>query len=90
MSEYKYKPGTILLLESGEYSDFGYCAQLVTLCDLDLREAVQEYKDQYKPKDEWDRPSEYGFSGWLCATQKCAGLECETAHVGSYGYLELM
>ena len=84
-----YKVGTILLLETGEYSDYGYCGQLVTLCDLDLREAMDEYKGQYKAKGEWDGPDQSGFVGWLCSTQKCAALECQTAHIGSYGALDL-
>lgn len=89
MSEYAYRPGTILLLETGEYSDFGYEAQLVTLCDLDLRDAIERYKSQFIAKDEWDEADPCGFVGWLCATQQCAQLECQTAHIGSYGRLEL-
>ena len=89
MAEYRYRAGTILLLERGEYSDFGYEAQLVTLCELDLRQAIEDYKEQHKTKDEWDTPDPSGFAGWLCSTQKCAQLNCETAHIGSYGTLGL-
>lgn len=89
MKTYIYEPGTILLLESGEYSDFGYVAQLVTLCHLDLRAAIAEYEAGYDSKNEWDTPDPDGFSSWLCSTQKCAQLECQTAHIGSYGRLEL-
>ena len=89
MTEYQYRPGTILLLEEGEYSDFGYCAQLVTLVELNLREAMEEYKQQFVAKDEWDQADPSGFVGWLCSTQRCAHLECQTAHIGSYGRLVL-
>lgn len=84
-----YEPGTILLLEEGEYSDFGYCAQMVTLCRLDIKDAVDKYREQYKPKNEWDRPNPDGFAAWLCATQQCAGLNCQTLHIGSYGELKI-
>lgn len=87
--EYSYPAGKILLLEEGEYSDFGYCAQLVTLEPLNLREAIEAYKEQHKPKDDWDTPDTDGFVGWLCSTQQCAQLDCEIAHIGSYGRLEL-
>ena len=86
---YKYPPGTILLLEEGEYSDFGYCGQLVTLCDLDLREAIETFLEPHKDKEPWERPDQSEFVAWLCATQRCAALECQTAHIGSYGRLEL-
>jgi len=86
---YIYQPGTILLLEQGEYSDFGYCAQLVTLTQLDLRKAIEEYKAQYKPEGDWDTPDQSGFAGWLCSTQQCAGLNCQTAHIGGYSDLGL-
>lgn len=76
-------------MEEGAYSDFGYCAQLVTLCELDLRGAIEEYKSQYEAKNHLDKPDPSGFVGWLCSTQKCAALECQTAHIGSYGILEL-
>lgn len=87
--EYKYNPGTILLLEEGEYSDFGYVAQLVTLQELDLRQVMDEFKAQYQPDDKWDYLAPSNFVAWLCSTQRCAQLECQTAHIGSYGELKL-
>ena len=86
---YTYPPGTIILLESGECSDFSYCGQLVTLQELDLRAAIAEFLAPHANKAEWDKPSHDEFVGWLCATQRCAALECQTAHIGSYGRLEL-
>jgi len=85
----KYKPGTILLCEEGEYSDFGYCGQLVTLCDVDLPALAEEFKAQHNPKNNWDTPDPAGFVAWLVTTQKCAPLECQTVHLGSYGMLSV-
>lgn len=90
MTDFKYKAGSIVLMETGEYSDFGYEGYLVTLCDLDLCEAIKTYKDQYKPKDKYDTPEPSGFVGWLCSTRQCAPLDCNTVHIGSYGELELI
>lgn len=105
---YTYRRGTILLLEAGEYSDYQYVGQLVTLCDLDLKKAMADYKEilevekkdwlsHYRNMPGWDpndtvwvgEENVNGFVGWLCATQKCAGLDCQTAHIGSYGKLEI-
>lgn len=85
----KYPAGTILLCEEGEYSDFGYCGQLVTLCECDLRALAAEYTEKYKPKSDYDRPDACGFVAWLITTQKCAPLECQTVYLGSYGELKL-
>lgn len=87
MAVLRYKPGTILMLEAGEYSDFGYVGGFVTLCELDLTDAITAYKEQYKPKNDWDEPDQTGFVAWLVTTQQCAPLEYQTAHIGSYGEL---
>lgn len=89
MQKSVYPKGTILLLEEGEYSDFGYVAHLVTLQDLDVREAIDRFKEQYEAEDSWDTPRPSSFVAWLIATQQCAPLVCQTLHIGSYGALEL-
>ena len=90
-----YPKGTIVLFEEGEYSDFGYCGQVVTLQTLDLKVAAAEWKDGLG-KDEdgndlannWDHgPS--AFVAHLIAKQICAPLECQTAYLGSYGRVEI-
>ena len=84
-----YKAGTILLLEEGEYSDFGYCGQLVTLDELNISDAVETFKSSFVPKNEWDTPDPGAFVAWLCTTQRCAALNHETLHIGSYGNLRI-
>ena len=90
-----YKAGTILLLSCGEYSDFRYCGEVVTLRDVDLRQEIEDWRN-YLGKDElgdpiaddWDHgPSE--FVAHLIKSQICAPLECQTVHIGSYGRVEL-
>lgn len=84
-----YAAGTIVLCERGEYSDFGYCAELVTLCDCDFPALAEEFKAKFKKDDDWDSPSPERFVAWLVMTQKCAPLECQTVHIGTYGRLEI-
>lgn len=90
-----YPKGTIVLFEEGEYSDFGYCGQVVTLTDLDLDKAALDWRLSLgKDKqgdwivDDWDHgPSE--FVAHLIASQICAPLDCQTVHIGSYGRLSI-
>lgn len=77
-----YPKGTIVLFSEGEYSNFGYCGEVVTLQDLDLDAAIAEFKDG----KEYERgPSD--FIAHLVATQVVAPLDCSTVHLGSYGEL---
>lgn len=95
METLKYPKGTILLLEEGEYSDFGYCGHLVTLCELDLRKEVQEWREGLGKDEDGDwvvddwRHGPSALIAHLVASQKCAPLECQTVHIGSYGRVEL-
>lgn len=84
-----YPKGTVLLLEEGEYSDRSYCGHLVTVRDLNLREAGASYAEQYKAEDEYDRPDPSGFVAWLVAEQFAMPLDHSEAHIGSYGRLEI-
>ena len=84
-----YPAGTILLCEEGEYSDFGYCGQLVTLKEVDLPKLATEFKTLHKDKDKWKRPGPNDFVAWLVAQQHCAPLNCETVYIGSYGRIEI-
>lgn len=80
-----YPAGTILLCEEGEYSDFGYCGQLVTLKEVDLPKLATEFKLLTKDRDIWDTPTPNEFVAWLVAQQHCAPLNCETVYIGAYG-----
>jgi hypothetical protein len=82
-----FGPGKIILFSEGEYSDFGYCGHVVTLCEIDMKEAVAEYKAVYRPKNDWDSPEPDGFVAWLCAQQKVAEINAEVIHLGEYGRL---
>lgn len=85
----KYSPGTVLMLETGEYSDFDIIEGFIVLVDMDLTEGIKQHKAEYKPKDRGDSPTQSTFVAWLIVTEKCAPLKYETAHIGSYGDLEV-
>ena len=83
------KAMTPVVFEHGEYSDFGYVGILMPLSDLDLNQAMREYKATCSDEDEdWDnRPTEYGFLAWLVKHKNCVDLEYVSVHIGSYGRL---
>lgn len=84
-----YPAGTAIAFETGEYSDFGYIGHVVTLKELNLPDRMQEFKDGFTSKDEWDEPDPSGFVGWLIAQGHCFPADVQTVHIGSYGRLEL-
>lgn len=92
-----YAPGTIVIMEEGEYSDFGICGHLVMLQSVDIRAAAKKFRieardehharvgeDEYRLSRIETAPA--GFVAWLCKNQMCAQLECQTLHLGSYNY----
>lgn len=84
-----YPAGTAIAFSSGEYSDFSYVGHVVTLKQLNLPERMQEFKDSFKPADEWDEPDPNSFVAWLVSQGHCFPADVSEAHIGSYGRLEL-
>jgi len=80
--------GTILLLETGEYSDHSTHGPFIILKAFDQSVVSKEYKDSWTPTEEdfYDRPDPHGFIAWL-ATQGYIEDAPKTFrwHVGSYG-----
>ena len=97
MSDYIYPAGTLLVLETGEYEDFGIEGIYVTLCDLDLQAeikawapiALERQTQLYLHKTRPGNIDPSNFTGWLCAEQKVAGAKYSSCHLGSYGRLEV-
>jgi hypothetical protein len=82
-----YPRGTVLLMSSGEYSDYAYVGQLVTIKDCDLPKLAQECRDTFKKEEGgWrDEADANDFPSWLVANGYAVPLECSEVHVGSYG-----
>ena len=98
MSEQTYKVGQILVLESGEYSDFSIEAILVTLKAFDISDLAKMFwseaikdaaaKRRVKPNAYIDvQPA--SFVGWLVAKEYCAPVQYSSLHIGSYGELSV-
>ena len=83
-----YKPGTILLFEEGEYSDFGYVGQVVTLRELDIAAEIAAQRESLGKNEYGDMVADdhdHGpdvFVAHLVMIQAVAPLECET--LGNY------
>jgi hypothetical protein len=73
-----YKAGQILSFEEGPHFEVSHVGIFVTLCDLNLRAAQDEFRAAGKSD-----PFEFG--DWLVATGKCAPVEHITVHIGEYG-----
>lgn len=82
----KFPPGKILFFSEGCYSDFGYVGQVVTLQDVDLVALGKEFHSLYVPRHKYDKPHASDFVAWLCAQQKCAGLDCSEVYCGDYDF----
>jgi hypothetical protein len=86
----RIKAGTVLTLETGEYSDYSFTGPFQVLKEFDQAEVVLAYSATWKPKEEWeDTPDCDGFIGWLASSGYIRDLDNVMSwHVGSYGRLE--
>lgn len=85
------KNQTLILLTSGEYSDYSVMATVRPLKSFNMGDAVEAFKAQWKPDpgSAW-RPSEPGPSellAWLNREGYVEDAETEEIHLGSYGEL---
>lgn len=90
-----YPRGVIILFSEGQYSDFGYCGEVVTLVELHLQDEIDAWRnglgkdeDGSWIADNWHNGPDV-FVAHLVATQKVAPLACNTVHLGSYGEVKL-
>lgn len=85
------KKGTLLVIETGEYSDrnwFGPVRMLKTASKADL---IEKFREQWKPpadaEYEWEKkPNSGDFMPWLVKSGFAEDVpNVESWHVGSYG-----
>lgn len=89
------KAGTLLVLETGEYSDRSTMTPIRIVKDVTKRQLAEEFKAQWK-HPEWDtekcwRPSPYEFIDWVFASEYVEVIDASEVnnwHVGSYGDFE--
>lgn len=85
------KKGTLLIVETGEYSDRSWSDPVRVLKDVLKANLVEEFKRKWKkPKDGWrDTPSPDDFLPWLVKTGYVEFVDnVHSWHVGSYGEFE--
>lgn len=81
--------GTLLVIETGEYSDRSTFARLIV--SSTKQELADAYRAEWvKEPDGWrDAPDPDGFLSWLIKTNKAEAVDnVHTWHVGSYGQFE--
>lgn len=84
------KKGTLLVVETGEYSDRAYHGPVRMLGDFAKADLAEQFKSEWKPANEYDdRPDPSDFLPWLIKTGKAETIEgIHSWHVGSYGVFE--
>ena len=80
-----YPPGTAVMFETGEYSDYGVSAVLITLKELDLKAAAQRFQDTVVNLIEWGGIDHDAFIAWLVTEGYAMAADVNRLHVGSYG-----
>jgi hypothetical protein len=86
------KKGTLLIIETGEYSDHSRDGPVRLLKTFTKAQLADDYRSEWrsKDKDDWDdRPNPYDFLPWLIASGRAEYVEnVHSWHVGSYGEFE--
>ena len=82
--------GTLLTLETGEYSDYTFHGPFTVLREFDQAEAVEVFRAQWVAPNEWtDEPDADQFMGWLTQERYIEPAENVFSwRIGSYGRLE--
>jgi hypothetical protein len=85
----KHKAGTIVVFETGKYSDYAFDGPYKVLRDFDTRTAADEGIAQYKQEDVWDRFGPYELVPYLVSAGYVEEIPHVNEHIGSYGELEI-
>lgn len=73
-----HKAGELILLSSGDYSDYGICGIFRALVDMDIGALATEYYEQCPMKS----ASESGFAGWLIKLGHIEDVDYDEVHCG--------
>lgn len=86
----KITTGTLLTLETGEYSDYTFHGPFTVLREFDQAEAVAQFRVQWVAPNEWtDEPDTDQFMGWLTQERYIEPAENVFSwRIGGYGRLE--
>lgn len=82
------KQGQLLLLSSGEYSDYGPIALTRTLKDFSANEALQEYLNEFPSQRDAYCAKQMQFVAWLSSHGFIEDIEYTEWNIGCYSNLE--
>jgi len=83
--------GTLLIIETGEYSDRNWGGPVRMLKNITMAELAEKYRAEWKPDPQWpdDKPSPNDFLPWLIKAEWAEDVKNVVSwHVGSYGEFE--
>lgn len=85
------KPGDLLLIDGGEYSDKYTIGPFRVLKPMTRAEVAAQYVADFKPDPDAPdgKPDESGFLPWLVSKGYVEDVESVSWYVGSYGQFEL-
>lgn len=78
--------GTLLMIETGEYSDYSFNGPVRVLKDVTKRVLAEKFRAA-EPLEDWlDAPEPYDFLPWLVKEGYAEAVDNVVSwHVGSYG-----
>lgn len=82
------KKGTLLILETGEYSDSSWHGPVRMLKDATKADLAEAFASEWSPPAEYpdDKPEPHDFMPWLIKSGYAETVEeIASWHVGSYG-----
>lgn len=77
----------MIVLTTGEYSDYGIEGYIVARVDFDIRDAAETFLEQENEENKWDCHSR--FIAWLISTEKAVPVEHREIHISDYGNLTI-
>jgi hypothetical protein len=80
---------TMLMLSTGEYSDYQVHGVFRPLRDFVIGDALAQFKAQFVPEPDAysNEPDPQDFLGWLCASGYIENAGVAEIHLGCYGEL---
>lgn len=86
----KVSKGEILMVTTGEYSDYGVQSLVVALADFDINELREEYLSEFPDQTERYSADFYKFNNWLVNEKKIVEeVKHREWHLGDYSSFEM-
>lgn len=79
----KYPRGSVIVLTSGAYSNFGIDGLIVAAVDLDFSALAKQYVSK---GDSGESKDYYGFTAWLISSGYAMPVEHSQVHLGDYEF----